>query len=180
MDTVTASNSVFVNGQWATAHWHAEVVDEATGDLVITAVLASDAGGPVVSALRMTSDLVRELRVMAGLEEAATYGAMDEGADARMAEIDAAVDRVGVWREMGLLDAGLHKAFERIGEYDTMLRRELRRVENRIDQQQAQLDGWEGALNERVTQLEERLSKRLPRMLQQGDAEVFDGSTSDA
>jgi len=72
--SITVPRSVFVNGQWATAHWMADVVDDETGELVITATLAGEGGqGPVVTALRMDMELARQLRAMAlsGAEQAA-------------------------------------------------------------------------------------------------------------
>jgi len=44
MDGITVPSSVFVNGQWATAHWMADVVDDETGELMITATLAGEGG----------------------------------------------------------------------------------------------------------------------------------------
>lgn len=66
MDGITVPSSVFVNGRWATAHWMADVVDEATGEMVITATLVGEGEGPVVTALRMDMALARGLRAMAG------------------------------------------------------------------------------------------------------------------
>lgn len=64
--SITVPGSVFVNGQWATAYWMADVVDDETGELVITATLAGEGGqGPVVTALRMDMGLARRLRAMA-------------------------------------------------------------------------------------------------------------------
>jgi len=64
--SITVPGSVFVNGQWATAHWMADVVDDETGELMITATLAGEGGhGPVVTALRMDMELARQLRAMA-------------------------------------------------------------------------------------------------------------------
>lgn len=77
MDSITVPRSVFVNGQWATAHWMADVVDESTGELVITATLAGEGGqGPVVTALRMDMDLARRLRTMA-MEQTSEPGCYD-------------------------------------------------------------------------------------------------------
>lgn len=67
MDTITVPSSVFVNGQWATAHWMVDVVDDSTGEMIITATVLPDGqGAPVVAALRMDMGLARELRAMAG------------------------------------------------------------------------------------------------------------------
>ena len=73
MDTstsITAPDSVFFRGQWHAATWLAEVVDESTGELIITATLAGAEREPVVAALRMTMELARKLRAAAGFEGA--------------------------------------------------------------------------------------------------------------
>lgn len=70
MDTstsITAPDSVFFRGQWHAATWLAEVVDESTGELIITATLAGAEREPVVTALRMDMALARGLRLQAGL-----------------------------------------------------------------------------------------------------------------
>lgn len=70
MDTstsITAPDSVFFRGQWHAATWLAEVVDESTGELIITATLAGAEREPVVTALRMDMGLARGLRLQAGL-----------------------------------------------------------------------------------------------------------------
>ncbi len=71
MDTstsITAPDSVFFRGQWHAATWLAEVVDESTGELVLTATVLEDGqGAPVVAALRMSMELARGLRLQAGL-----------------------------------------------------------------------------------------------------------------
>lgn len=156
MDTVTVPNSVYVDGQWATAHWMAEVVDEATGELVITATVAGE-GAPHVAALRMDATLVRDLRRMVG------FGATDGGADERMT-----VDYVSVWQERGI-----REVIERIAAYDIMLRRELRRVEgdvrdramrtelqgekNYLTEYCNNLDSRVASIDQRITALEQRL-----------------------
>lgn len=65
MSSITIPQSIFIEGQWFDAHWLAEVVDDATGELVITATTTTQ--GRII-ALRMTTDLVRQLRVMAGFD----------------------------------------------------------------------------------------------------------------
>lgn len=59
---ITIPNSVYIDGQWATATWLAEIADPATGELIITATINQPTR---VAALRMNMDLARRLRAMA-------------------------------------------------------------------------------------------------------------------
>lgn len=68
MESITVPQSVFVDGQWATAHWMVECVDGESGELVITATVTGP-GAPRVTALRMDMGLASELRRMAGFVE---------------------------------------------------------------------------------------------------------------
>lgn len=60
---ITIPNSVYIDGQWATATWLAEIADPATGELIITATINQPTR---VAALRLTNDMMRDLRIMAG------------------------------------------------------------------------------------------------------------------
>lgn len=64
-DTITAPDTIFYAGQWRPAHWCPEVVDPSTGELLVSATLASPPYEVVV--LRLTMELVRDLRKLAGL-----------------------------------------------------------------------------------------------------------------
>lgn len=66
MESVTAPNSVFIEGKWFTAEWLVECVDGESGELVITATVTGP-GAPRVAALRMSMELARGLRLQAGL-----------------------------------------------------------------------------------------------------------------
>ena len=83
MSPITIPSSIFIEGQWFDAHWLAEVVDPATGELVITATTTTQAR---IIALRMTTDLVRDLRTQAGFATPAPTDAQD-----------GQVERVPVW-----------------------------------------------------------------------------------
>lgn len=61
---ITIPNSVYIDGQWATATWLAEIADPATGELIITATINQPTR---VAALRLTNDMMRDLRTMAGI-----------------------------------------------------------------------------------------------------------------
>ena len=65
MSPITIPQSIFLEGQWFDAHWLAEVADDTTGELIITATTTTPAR---IIALRMTTDLVRQLRIMAGFD----------------------------------------------------------------------------------------------------------------
>lgn len=63
MDPITVPNSVYIDGQWHAATWLAEIVDDSTGELIITATIEDPAR---VAALSLTNDMLRALRTQAG------------------------------------------------------------------------------------------------------------------
>jgi hypothetical protein len=69
-DSVKAPNSVFIAGKWWPAHWRAEIVNETTGEIVITVTIDVPGLAPQVLALRMDMSLARALRQLAGFVEA--------------------------------------------------------------------------------------------------------------
>lgn len=68
METITVPNSVYMDGQWFAAQWAVELVDDSSGELVITATVAGP-GAPRVAALRMDMGLASDLRAQAGFVE---------------------------------------------------------------------------------------------------------------
>lgn len=60
---LTIPNSVYIDGQWFAATWLAEIADPATGELVITATVEQPTR---VAALRLTNDMMSDLRTQAG------------------------------------------------------------------------------------------------------------------
>lgn len=66
METVTVPNSVYIEGQWFAAHWAAEVVDDDSGELVLTATV--DGSAPRVTALKLEMETVGALRRAAGFD----------------------------------------------------------------------------------------------------------------
>lgn len=61
---LTIPNSVYIDGQWFAATWLAEIADQTTGELIITATIKDPAR---VAALRLTNDMMSDLRTQAGL-----------------------------------------------------------------------------------------------------------------
>lgn len=97
MDGLKAVESVYVAGQWRDATWLAEVVDPETGELVLTATVVNGQAAPVVSAVRLTGAMLRELRRLAGFS-----GPLP---------VDEARAELAYWREsvqfaVGLLEEG--------------------------------------------------------------------------
>lgn len=63
---ITIHQSFYYNGLWQAANWSARVVDDATGEIVLSAELPSgDNNGPF-AALRLTMADVAKLRTLAG------------------------------------------------------------------------------------------------------------------
>lgn len=60
---ITIPNSIYIDGQWFAATWLAEIVDDTTGELIITATIKEPAR---VAALRLTNDMMSDLRTQAG------------------------------------------------------------------------------------------------------------------
>lgn len=60
---ITIPNSVYIDGQWFAATWLAEIADQTTGELIITATVKQPTR---VAALRLTNDMMSDLRIQAG------------------------------------------------------------------------------------------------------------------
>jgi hypothetical protein len=101
MDTLMVPSSVYIDGQWHAAHWAVEVVDESSGELVITATVAGP-GAPRVAALRMDMDLAQRLRAAAGFGE----GPAPDGSRVLVADYDCRTteDRLNALEQQAVID----------------------------------------------------------------------------
>lgn len=114
---ITIPNSVYIDGQWATATWLAEIADPATGELIITATINQPTR---VAALRMNMDLARRLRAMAmqQMPEPGCYDCRTTGE--RLAALEARLDFLSnqFFTAMERVDAGLPGAHNMRNLYD--------------------------------------------------------------